>query len=199
MQKEGDAVHGGAVVWPRYSRAQRVLHWLVAVLVLVALGLGGTIGWFGFEGLQARFGEAVTNSLFTWHKTFGVLILILMVMRIGLRLRRGKPAYGVALARWQRIGSEVVHGLLYGLLILMPVIGWWATAAGGYAVQLGPLILPGLFPEDAVLSETLFAWHQILGRVTLVLIVGHVAAALVHWRVRRDGVMQRMTFGRTRL
>lgn len=193
MRQQGDSA-----VWPRYSLAQRVVHWLVAILVLGALGVGGTIGWFGFEGLQARFGEAATNTLYTWHKSLGVLILVAMLVRIGLRLRRGKPAYAVALARWQRIGSETVHGLLYLLLILMPVIGWWATAAGGYPVQLGPLILPGLFPENEALSDTLFGWHQALGRVTLVLIVGHVAAAMYHWRVRRDGVMQRMTFGRSR-
>ncbi|WP_017942326.1 MULTISPECIES: cytochrome b [unclassified Thioalkalivibrio] len=193
MRNESDSM-----VWPRYGLAQRVLHWLVAVLVLGAVGLGGTIGWFGFEGLQARFGEATTNTIYTWHKSFGVLILALMLVRIGLRIRRGKPGYAVDLARWQRVGSEAVHGLLYVLLIAMPVIGWWGTAAGGYPVQLGPLILPGLFPENEALSETLFAWHQALGRVTLILVVGHVAAALYHWRVRRDGVMQRMTFGRTR-
>ncbi|WP_018948638.1 cytochrome b [Thioalkalivibrio sp. ALMg11] len=184
--------------WPRYSRGQRVLHWLVAVLVLGALGLGGTIGWFGFEGLQARFGEDVTNTIYTWHKSFGVLILALMLVRIGLRLRHGKPPYAMALARWQRLGSEAVHGLLYVLLIVMPVIGWWATAAGGYPVQLGPLILPGLFPENEALSEVLFAWHQALGVTILILALGHIAAALYHWRVRRDGVMQRMTFGSAR-
>ncbi|WP_019568205.1 cytochrome b [Thioalkalivibrio sp. ALMg13-2] len=185
-------------VWPRYSRGQRVVHWLVAVLVLGALSLGGTIGWFGFEGLQARFGEDATNTIYTWHKSFGVLILALMLVRIGLRLRHGKPPYAVALARWQRIGSEVVHGLLYVLLIVMPVIGWWATAAGGYPVQLGPLILPGLFPENEALSEILFGWHQALGMAILVLALGHIAVALFHWRVRRDGVMQRMTFGSAR-
>ncbi|WP_024325823.1 cytochrome b [Thioalkalivibrio sp. AKL19] len=185
-------------VWPRYSRGQRVVHWLVAVLVLGALSLGGTIGWFGFEGLQARFGEDATNTLYTWHKSFGVLILALMLVRIGLRLRHGKPPYAVAIARWQRIGSEVVHGLLYVLLIVMPVIGWWATAAGGYPVQLGPLILPGFFPDNEALSEILFGWHQALGMAILFLALGHIAAAFYHWRVRRDGVMQRMTFGSAR-
>lgn len=190
--------HTSRVAWPRYAASQRVLHWLVAVLVLGALALGGTIGWFGLEGLQTRFGEGPTNTIYTWHKSFGVLILILTLVRIGLRLRHGKPPYAMALARWQRLGSEAVHGLLYVLLIVMPVIGWWATAAGGYPVQLGPLILPGLFPENEALSEVLFAWHQALGVTILILALGHIAAALYHWRVRRDGVMQRMTFGSAR-
>ena len=182
-------------VWPRYALSQRIVHWAVAVLVLGALTLGGTIGWYGFEGLQERFGEGTTDTIYTWHKSFGVLVLLLMLVRVGLRLRHGKPPYAVALPPAQRIAAESVHGLLYLLLIVMPVIGWWATAAGGYPVQLGPLILPGLFPENEALSETLFAWHQILGITLLVLALGHISAALYHWRVRRDGVLQRMTFG----
>ncbi|WP_018872734.1 cytochrome b [Thioalkalivibrio sp. ALJ16] len=186
---------GDAAVWHRYSLAQRILHWLVALLVLAALALGGLIGWYGFEGLQDRFGDATTNALYTWHKSFGVLILLLMLLRIGLRLRHGRPSYAVPLPPVQRIAAESVHGLLYLLLLVMPVIGWWATAAGGYPVQLGPMILPGLFPENEALSDTLFVWHQWLGRTLLLLALGHIAAALYHWRIRRDGVMQRMTFG----
>lgn len=186
------------VAWSRYSVPQRALHWMVAVLVLGALVPGGMIGWFGFEGLQARFGEAATNAIYTWHKSFGVLTLFLMLVRVGLRLRYGKPPYAVALARWQRIASEGVHGLLYVLLIVMPVIGWWATAAGGYPVQLGPWVLPGLFPENEALSEILFGWHLALGMAVLILALGHISAAFFHWRVRRDGVMQRMTFGSAR-
>lgn len=181
--------------WPRYARSQRVLHWLIAALVLGALVLGGTIGWFGFEGLQERFGAAGTDRIYTWHKSFGVLILFLMVARVGLRLRHGKPPYAMALPRAQRIAAESVHGLLYVLLIVMPVIGWWATAAGGYPVQLGPLFLPGLFPENEALSEVLFGWHRALGIAITLLALGHIAAALHHALVRRDGVMQRMTFG----
>lgn len=182
----------------RYSLVQRLLHWLVALLILGALVLGGSIGWFGFDGLQERFGEAGADRVYTWHKSFGVLILFLMVARVGLRLRHGKPPYAIELPRAQRIAAESVHGLLYLLLIVMPIIGWWATAAGGYPVQLGPLFLPGLFPENEALSETLFGWHQALGIAILALVLVHITAALYHVLVRRDGVMQRMTFGSRR-
>lgn len=179
--------------WPRYSLAQRLVHWLVAVLALATLAIGLTLGTLGFEGARDAFGLAVTNTLFIVHKTIGVILFALMVVRLVLRLTHGKPGYAVALERPQKIASEIVHGLLYVLLLAMPVIGWLATAAGGFPINFFHWVLPPLVGEDEALSATLYAWHLGIGLAILALVLLHVAGALYHWLIRRDGVMQRMS------
>lgn len=179
--------------WPRYTLAQRVVHWLVAVLALVTLCIGLTLGYLGFEGARDAFGLAATNALYIAHKTIGVLLLVLMVIRVVLRLRFGKPAYAVALARPQKVASGIVHGLLYVLLLAMPVIGWMATAAGGFPINFFHWVLPPLVGENEALSGTLYTWHLVIGLVILALALVHVAGALYHWLIRRDGVMRRMS------
>lgn len=179
--------------WPRYSLAQRLVHWLVAVLALATLVIGLTLGTLGFEGARDTFGLGVTNTLFIVHKTIGVLLFALMVLRLVLRLTHGKPGYVVALERPQKIASEIVHGLLYVLLLAMPVIGWMATAAGGFPINFFHWVLPPLVGEDEALSATLYAWHLGVGLAILALVLLHVAGALYHWLIRRDGVMQRMS------
>lgn len=179
--------------WPRYSTAQRVFHWLVAVLVVILLAVGMTLGYLGFEGASDTFGLGATNALYVAHKTTGVLLLPLMIGRLALRLRRGKPAYAVALERWQQLASEINHGLLYLLLLAMPVVGWLATAAGGHPINFFAWNLPPLIGENEALADTLFYTHWLLGWAVLLLVIVHVAAAIYHWRIRRDGVMQRMS------
>lgn len=176
----------------RYSLAQRVLHWVIALLVVPVLAVGITLGLLGFEGTKAAFGSDATNALYTYHKTFGILILGLMAVRIAVRLRRGAPAYETPLTGFERVASRLVHVLLYAVLLVMPVLGWLATAAGGYPVQFFGWNLPGLIGKDKALSETLFWLHGLGGGVLAGLIALHVAGALRHWLVKRDGVMARM-------
>ena len=177
----------------RYYLSQRLLHWAIALLVICSLSGGLTLYWLGFEGAQARFGVDGTNLLYTSHKTLGILILLLMMVRIVARAVLGKPEYYQRLPALQRVASETVHGLLYLLLLAMPVLGWLATAAGGFPVEFFHWHLPGLIGEDDALSQQLFFWHGVVGFAILGLIVMHIAAAVYHWRVRRDGVMQRMS------
>ncbi len=178
--------------YPRYAPIQRLLHWAVALLVLGSLSMGMTIGFMGFEGLDARFGLDVTNALYLFHKSFGVLILALMVARLIARLVLGKPAYAVPLPLPMRIASKTVHSLLYALLLTQPVLGWLATASGDFPVQFFGANLPGFIGVDKALSETLFWWHGVVGWAILALVGVHISAACYHWWVRRDGVIQRM-------
>lgn len=190
------AASAGIRTAPRYALVQRLLHWLIVVLVLLALIAGGTIGYFGFDGLRDLFGPAGTDFLYTSHKTLGVLILGFMVLRVLTRLALGKPAYTAPLPAPQRIASQIVHALFYLLLLAMPVLGWLATASGGFPVHLFHIELPGLIGRNEELSELLFLWHRYVAYALVGLIVLHVAGALYHWRVRRDEVMQRMSLFR---
>lgn len=190
------AASAGSHTPPRYALVQRLLHWLIVVLVLLALIAGGTIGYFGFGGLRDLFGPAGTDLVYTTHKTLGVLILGFMVLRVLARLGLGKPAYAEPLPAPQRIASQTVHALFYVLLLAMPVLGWLATASGGFPVHLFHIELPGLIGRNKELSEVLFLWHRYVAYALVGLIVLHVAGALYHWRVRRDEVMQRISLFR---
>jgi len=176
----------------RYALAQRALHWLIALLVLGLLGAGMLLGYLGFDELKARFGIETTNAIYAYHKTFGVILLGLMVLRLTLRLSLGAPPYREALQPYQRVLSRIVHGLFYVLLLAMPVLGWMATAAGGYPVQFFDTNLPGFIGKDEDLSSTLFELHGLVAWLLIGLILLHVGAALTHWLVWKDGVMERM-------
>jgi cytochrome b561 len=177
----------------RYTLLQRLLHWLIALVVFAMLAIGltfMTVG--GYEGTVETFGDAMTNNLYTYHKSFGVLLLILMVLRVALRRLNPAPPYNPPIQGYERAIGGGVHILLYVLLIGIPIGGWLATAAGGYPVQFFAFELPGFIGKNEQLSETLFLFHGYAGLLLLGLIVLHVAAAVKHWR-RKDNVMQRIS------
>jgi cytochrome b561 len=177
---------------PRYPLIHRLLHWTIAVLALATLTVGMIFMFLEFEGTLATFGQPTTDRLYTYHKTFGIIILALMLLRLAIRLAWGKPDYRPPLAAWERRASTAVHASLYVLLILQPMLGWAATAAGGFPVQFFRWTLPGLLAKDEALSKTLYGLHGVVGWLILLLVMLHVAGALRHWLVKRDQVMARM-------
>ena len=105
----------------RFSLVQRLLHWLLALLVIPALGVGMTLGWLGFDGARDAFGMEVTNALYTGHKTIGVLILALMTLRLVLRLTLGAPPPVPTLTWFERLASQAVQAAMYLVLLAMPL------------------------------------------------------------------------------
>jgi cytochrome b561 len=179
--------------YPRYSLIQRIIHWLVAVLAIGAIVLGLTLGFLGYEGAVARFGSETTNLIYKYHKTCGVLLLGLMTLRLFLKLVLVQPEYDPPLPPMQRIVSQAVHGTLYILVLAQAALGWAATAAGGYPVEFFKSVMPPILGKDPALSERLYALHYLVGLALAALIVLHIAAALMHWLVKRDTVMYRIS------
>jgi cytochrome b561 len=177
---------------PRYPLIHRLLHWTIAVIAPLVLTVGMIFMFLEFEGTLAAFGQPATDLLYTYHKTFGIVILTLMLLRLVIRLTFGKPEYRPPIAGWERAVSTAVHASLYALLILQPMLGWAATAAGGFPVQFFAWTLPGLLAKDEGLSRTLYDVHGLTGWLILLLVVVHIAGALRHWLVKRDQVMTRM-------
>ena len=176
----------------RYLLVQRLLHWLIAVFVLILLAIGLTFWTLGYDGTVDLFGNDSTNLLYKYHKTFGILVLVLMIIRVALRRAFPPPAYSPPLTAMETVLSRTTHLLMYLLLLGMPVGGWLATAAGGYPVQFFDWELPGLIGKNEDLSESLFLFHGIGGLILAALLVLHVGAALRHW-LRKDGIMRRMS------
>jgi len=174
----------------RFRPLQRALHWLMAVMVVAMLFIG--IGMV--STLRPRF-----LTLIAIHKPLGIAILVLAVLRLGVRVRRGAPPLPADLPSWQAAGAKVSHVLLYTLLIVMPLVGWAMLSAGGYPIVLyGPIHLPQIMPHNDALHATLRSAHTWLAYLFFVTILLHVAAALFHALVRHDSVFPSMVSWRIR-
>lgn len=176
----------------RYTFTQRMLHWLIAALVFGML-LGGLTFWaLGYEGLVNLVGPQVTANLFMYHKSIGLLVLLLTILRIWLRRRDPAPPYDPPLGAIERLVGGTTVLVLYLISIGLPIGGALATAASGYPVQFFGFTLPGLLPENKALGETLFFYHGLGGLALGLVVLLHMAAGIKHWRLK-DGVMTRMS------
>ena len=168
-----------------YGIIAQVTHWLVAALVLVQLGLG----------LYAA-SLPVSLARLQWlsrHKSLGLAILALMILRIAWRSMDRPPALPDSMHRWERRAAATTHRLLYILLLLAPIAGWLhASAAGLSANWFGLIPVPDLLPKNPELSDVFKLTHRICVALLALLIVAHVGAALRHALVLRDGLLRRM-------
>jgi len=168
-----------------YSSTAKFFHWTVALLVLTIVPVGILMGRIP--------GNPMQNNLYTLHKSIGVLILVLMTLRIIYRLSHGAPAPEPTLKPWERAASGTVHWVLYALLLTNPLLGSLALSAYGAPTPFFNLIeVPPLIAKNMPLADRLFFIHGWVGWAIGVLFCMHIAAALRHYFIKRDGVMQRM-------
>lgn len=158
----------------------RLLHWLMAVLIVAMLFIGVSM----VSDLSLR--HPVLLSL---HKATGLALLVLVVLRIGLRLALPHPPLPHDLPPLQRFAAGASHVLLYGLMLAMPLLGWAMLSAGGYP---RPLQLPAIAPHDLQLYAVLRQAHGWAGYLLFATILVHLGAALMHALVRRDSVLRSM-------
>jgi cytochrome b561 len=168
-----------------YPATSKLLHWLVAACVLTTLPVAIVMGRVGQGPAQ--------DMLYNLHKSLGVLILILVVLRVTNRIVAGAPAPDPSLEPWQKAVSSAVHGLLYVLLVAMPVVGYVANSAYGASTPFfGLFNLPKLVADNEALAKQLFALHRWAGFLLIALVGMHIGGALFHTMIRRDAVLQRM-------
>lgn len=168
-----------------YPAASKWLHWLVAGCVLLTLPVAIVMDRIGPGPTQ--------DTLYNLHKSLGIAILILMVLRVINRIVGGAPAPAPGLAPHERIISSAVHGLLYVLLIGMAVAGYVANSAYGAPTPFfGLFNLPKIVADNEALAKQMFMVHRWTGWLVIVLVGAHIAGALMHFVVKRDTVLQRM-------
>jgi cytochrome b561 len=168
-----------------YPASSKLLHWLVAACVLTTAPVAIAMG---------RVSKGPTQDLlYNFHKSLGVLIFALMVLRLINRIVLGAPIPDPSIERWQKTVSSAVHAALYSLLLAMPIVGYVANSAYGAPTPFfGLFNLPAIVGKNEPLSEQLFALHRWTGFVLIFLILMHIGAALFHNVIRRDTVLQRM-------
>jgi cytochrome b561 len=171
----------------QYGTTAKVLHWLVVALLVVQY----PIGWLMpdiHRGMKPGIGM-------TLHISFGLVILILIVLRLAWRLTHPVVPES-SLPAWQRLCSEGVHWLLYVLVLATTVTGWLFASFRGWGVSLFFLApMPMLASENAATGKMIDGLHQAMEWSLLVVIGVHVAAALAHIFIYRDRIMQRMLPG----
>ena len=169
-----------------------LFHWVLGVALVALFGVGLYMTGLPFSPQRLK--------LYNWHKWAGVTLLVLSLLRLLWRATHRPPALPGAIASampaWQRLAQHATHHLLYLLFLAVPLIGWaYSSAAGFPIVFLGLWQLPDFVPASPALAEAIKPWHQYSAYAMAALVVLHVAAALKHQWVDRDGLVARMLPG----
>ena len=168
----------------QFTVLQRSLHWLMAACILAMLFIG--------VGMVSTIMPKYVPLLAT-HKALGIAILVLALIRLGVRARYGAPALPADMPEPMKLAAHLSHYAFYALMIAMPLIGWAMLSAGAYPVVLyGNLRLPAILPPSDALHTLLWNAHFYLAFAFFALVLLHLAAALFHGLVRRDGVFESM-------
>lgn len=176
-------MRGAASEVRHYNGLAKFLHWTIAVLIVLQLGIGGI--------MPDVHKDTRPDGLIAWHITVGVLIVLFVAARVVWRLVR--PPTGIESDRgWTRHLASATHVLLYILMIIVPLLGWANASSRDWVVGLGPLHLPSLLPAGSRLGHELGDIHGDLAVVLAVLIGLHVLAGLYHQFVRRDDTLLRI-------
>lgn len=170
----------------RYPGTSRLIHWVMAVLVLGMIPIG-------FWMVQDGLGRGLQNFLFISHKNIGTLLLLLVVLRLINRWRNPPSLDPINLAPVQAFAAHMTHIALYGLLVIMPLAGYIRVRAGGFPIEsLDALGIPALVPRSDALAEAAKAVHFYGSYAIAALLVMHIGAACLHGFVLKDGVLARM-------
>ncbi len=169
-----------------YTGTAKFLHWTILVLL---------IAQFIFAWTMPHIGRNTpVSTLISLHFTFGIIILAVAIVRLIWRATHGEPVAHDGLPPWQIKSARIVHWLLYLLLFVVPILGWMNASYRGMPIVMFGWELPKLLAKSA----PGFGWtgdvHGLLAEYGILTLVGlHVAAALYHYFIKRDGVLQRMT------
>lgn len=177
----------------RYSSVAISLHWLIAILLVGLVVLAKVMNSFE-DNDPFRF------ELIQWHKSFGIMVLLLVVCRLLWRLTHRPPRLPSGLSKLERFGASGAHLVLYLLMFAIPLSGWIMVSASplNLKTELFGLIpwphLPAVseLPDKAAIAEQFVEYHHLLAQGLMIVVVLHVAAALRHQFFLKDNVMSRM-------
>ena len=176
----------------RYGGVAILLHWLTAALVVALLAIGATM-------IRLPLGMR-QFQLYQWHKSLGIAVLALSLLRLGWRLAHRPPEFPASMPPWERRAARLAHWGFYALLLGLPLSGWAVVSASPLNI---PTVLFGVLPwphlpilgtlADKAPVEAALAWVHDVGAWGLLALLGlHVAAALRHHILLRDDILRRM-------
>ena len=167
----------------------RVTHWIMAALVIAMLAFGTYL---------ADMQPSLANLwLFGLHKSIGIVLLALVIVRLGWHRISPPPASLTSdIPRWQVRASAIVHGLIYALLIFVPLTGWIASSATGIdTVLFNAITLPAIAPVSETWESTFFAAHRLATNLLIACIAVHIIGAFQRHYMHHDATLRRMLWG----
>jgi cytochrome b561 len=168
-----------------YTKTAKTLHWTIAILIFGLIGLG-----FYMHNLAI---SPAKLKLYSWHKWAGVTTFLLVVVRLLWRSTHAAPALPESMPAAHRLAAHIGHVVLYVMMFAIPLSGWVMSSAKGFqTVWFGVLPLPNLVGRDKELGDLLLNLHLALNITLIVVLLGHVAAALKHHFIDRDDILTRM-------
>ena len=171
----------------KYDISLRIIHWLMAAIIIGLIA----VGWY-MADLSRE--SPLKGTLVGIHKSFGALILILFVVRVILRIKKGAPPLPETIRPMDRRFAALGHLLLYFFILIVPLSGYAMSNLYGYGVNLFGIPLPKIFFENKALGEIAHEAHEVLPCILLAIIAAHVVAVIKHRYFDKPGndVLPRM-------
>lgn len=170
----------------RYTKTAIILHWSIALLLVLVIGLAYLLDAFPDESQQFA-------TVIGLHKSIGITILALSLLRLAWRFLNKPPQLPASTPAWQRWAAHAMMFLIYALTIATPLLGWAMSSADGHATSFfGMFNLPNLLGENENIAEQLEELHELFANVIIGLAGLHVLAALKHQFIDQDSLMDRI-------
>ena len=167
----------------QFAFFSRVLHWTMAAMVVTMLCIG--------VSMVASLGNY--HLLLSIHRPLGIAILILVIVRFVNRLLNPPPPFPTTMSRLEQLAATASEFTMYGLMFILPLIGWGMLSAARYPIVLfGSIRLPFILPHNLVLYAVLRQAHTILAYLFFLMFIAHFGAILYHTLIIRDGMLKRM-------
>lgn len=170
----------------QFGLVTKLSHWLIAPAII------GLI-WLGWYMVDLTYYDKWYNKSLAWHKSLGMLVLGAALLKIGWQLYSPTPDTGAALKKWERLGANIMHKLLFAMMLLIPITGYLISTSDGKVVDIFDWFeIPVLVSKNTELRDLAIELHFYMAYGTAVLLLGHVAAALKHQFMDKDGTLVKM-------
>lgn len=164
----------------------RLLHWTIGLAIMFLIGLG----WYMVD---LTYYDKWYNSSLTWHKSLGMIVLGLALLKCGWQIYTPLPGPSGALKPWEKSAARFMHRVLLAMMLLIPVTGYLISTSDGKAVTIFDWInIPALLSKNTELRDLAIELHFYLAYGTAMLLIGHIGAALKHQFINKDGTLTRM-------
>ena len=171
---------------PRYSGVDSALHWLIGLALLAQIVFGFLLDEIAPRGTPAR------ASVMNLHKSAGIVLGLLIVLRLLWRLNHRPPEWPASMPGWQRRAARLGHGALYACMLVLPLSGYIASNFSKYGVKFFGIAWRPWGPDLPAVYNALNLLHVVTGYVFAALVAGHIAFALKHTFVDRDATFARI-------
>ena len=194
----------------KYTNVAITLHWLIGIAILFMFILGWFMTELPKESAKTTSFDIFNLGLMTWevakeesprafyfnlHKSIGLTILMLIVLRMYWRFTHRPPAFLNSMKLWEKRLAKATHHSLYLLMFLIPLSGIIMSAGSKYGIKwFGIKVIPGF--DDKAIRELFFEFHEVFGLLLLLLLIFHILGAIKHSIIDKDGTLRRMWFSK---